>query len=529
MFPVNYRRAKTAHLDVTGRRGEALRKAVADQLGLTVLDIRPIGLEASGGSTPLRLHIAGGPAANGDAAADGDGPEGGVTGDDADAAATRAAPASKAMGDIFVFGKLYAMSHVRADRWYKLGRTILYGRLEDEAPYKSVRRLVEYEDYALRLLRDVGIPTATPLGIVEITPSREYLLLTSFVDGGVEIGDADINDDIIDQGLVIVRRLWDAGLAHRDIKPANLLVRAGQVFLIDPAFMQVRPSPWRQAVDLANMMLVLAVRTDAERVYRRALRFFSPDEIAEAFAAARGVASPTQLRSVLRQDGRDLLAQFRELAPPRKPIALQRWSLYRVALAAGLLLGTAIALAGTAQLIRPAHDMPVGGVPTCGRDSSLLILMAQSVPGSSAVPCVASVPAGWRFEAAQVRRGQARFWLSSDQAGERAVEVTLQPPERCDVRDASAMATDEPGARKYEKIERLDPGLRTTRYYLVEGGCVTYQIDFAPVAGSSPFLFQVNEALALADRRALVEAVEANSGQPLCGSDAPPCPGGTGR
>ena len=38
----------------------------------------------------------------------------------------------------------------RADRWYKLGRTILYGRLEDEAPFQSVRRLVEYEDYTLR-------------------------------------------------------------------------------------------------------------------------------------------------------------------------------------------------------------------------------------------------------------------------------------------------------------------------------------------------------------------------------------------
>ena len=83
----------------------------------------------------------------------------------------------------------------------------------------------EYEDYALRLLRDVGIPTATPYGIVEITPAREYLLVTSFVDGGIEIGDAEVDDDIIDQGLLIVRRLWDAGLAHRDIKPANLLVR----------------------------------------------------------------------------------------------------------------------------------------------------------------------------------------------------------------------------------------------------------------------------------------------------------------
>ena len=50
-----------------------------------------------------------------------------------------------------------------------------------------------------------------------------------------------------------------------------MLVRDGQLLLIDVAFAQVRPSPWREAVDLANMMLVLAVCTDAERVYARAL------------------------------------------------------------------------------------------------------------------------------------------------------------------------------------------------------------------------------------------------------------------
>ena len=109
------------------RRGEAIRRAVQDQFGLTVAEIKPVGLAGSGGSTPLRLRVAGDP-------------------------------------DSYLFGKLCAMSHVRADRWYKLGRTILYGNLEDEAPFQSVRRLVEYEDYAVRLLRDVGIPTAAPSG-----------------------------------------------------------------------------------------------------------------------------------------------------------------------------------------------------------------------------------------------------------------------------------------------------------------------------------------------------------------------------
>jgi hypothetical protein len=80
------------------------------------------------------------------------------------------------------------------------------------------------------------------------------------------------------------------------------------------------------------MMLVLAVKSDAETVYEHALKYFTEDEIAEAFAATRGVASPTQLRAVLKEDGRDHLTTFRSLAPERRPIAIQRWSLRRVGL-----------------------------------------------------------------------------------------------------------------------------------------------------------------------------------------------------
>ena len=304
VFPVTYHRGKAAHLDVSGRRGQAIVSAIRDQLGLSVLDVKPVGLEASGGSTPLRIRVA----------RDRNGPE------------------------RYVFAKLYAKSHVRADRWYKLGRTILYGALEDETPFQSVRRFVEYEDYTLRILYELGAPTPKPYGIIEITPEREYMIVMEFFDGAEEIGDADIDDSVIAQGIALIRMLWDAGLAHRDIKPANLMVRGSELKLIDVFFVQVRPSPWRQAVDLANMMLVLALRSDAERVYQAALRSFSEDDIAEAFAATRGVASPTQLRNELKRDQRDLLAQFRSFLPEREPISVQRWSVRRVLLTLGVLL-----------------------------------------------------------------------------------------------------------------------------------------------------------------------------------------------
>jgi hypothetical protein len=108
----------------------------------------------------------------------------------------------------------------------------------------------------------------------------------------------------------------------------------------------VRPSPWRQAVDLANMMLVLGLRTSAEQVYARARRQFSDEEIAEAFAATRGLTMPSQLRRMLRAQGRDLHGDFLKLLPYRlPPIRIQRWSWRRAALTVSTLVGLVLAVA----------------------------------------------------------------------------------------------------------------------------------------------------------------------------------------
>ena len=485
VFPVTYRRGKAAHLDVGGRRGEALRRAVEEQLGVTVVDVKPVGLAGSGGSTPLRLRVAGDP-------------------------------------DRYLFGKLYAMNHVRADRWYKLGRTILYGRLEDETPFQSVRRLVQYEDYAARVMRDAGVPTAAPFGIVELTPEREYLLVTEFFDGAVEIGEATVDDQLIDEGLALVRRLWDHGLAHRDIKPANLMVKDGHLVVIDVAFAQVRPSPWREAVDLANMMLVLAVRTDAERVYRRALAFFSPDEIAEAFAAARGIASPSQLRSMMKRDGRDLVAQFRAMAPPRRPISLQRWGPRRILLALALVVVVVLAATNVYSIFTPV-ELPVDGAPACGV-GKVMVLMAQAVPSATAIPCVAALPAGWSVGGVRVRSGEGQFWLDSDQAGDHAVHVSLRPSARCQIGEATEVPSDEPGMRRFELPTQVPPGLRAVRSYVTEGQCVTYRFEFDGAANASTMLL-LDAALAFQPRTELVDEVARQSGLILCGAGAPPCAG----
>ncbi len=307
VFPVKYGTGRSAHLPLTGRRQAAIRQALARRLGVTVTEIERVGLEGSAGSTPLLLTLDGEPG--------------------------------------HLFAKIYARNHLRADRWYKLGRTLLYGRLEDEQPFNSVRRLVQHEDYLLHLLTANDVPVPHPEGIVEITPDREYLIVMEFLEGAIESSGAEVNETVIDNGLDVVSRLWSAGVAHRDLKPANIMVRDDEVMLIDVAFSQVQPSPWRQAVDLANMMLVLALRSSSEKVYERARLRFTDLELSEAFAASRGVTLPSQLRHEIRADGRALLEEFRALAPRHEPVKIQRWSVRRIGLSAGVLLVTTMTVA----------------------------------------------------------------------------------------------------------------------------------------------------------------------------------------
>ncbi len=476
VFPVVYRRGRSAHLDVGGRRGEAIRRALAEQLGLTVLEVEPFGLSGSAGSTPLRIKVRG---------------EGG-------AADTRV-----------VFGKLYARSHLRADRSYKLGRALLYGRLEDEKPFNTVRRLVQQEDYALGLMRRAGLPSPEPYGVAELTPEREYLIVFEFLDGTKEIGEAEVDDAIIDQGLDIVRKLWDANLAHRDIKPANLLVRDGKLYLIDVFFAEMHPSPWRQAVDLANMLLCLALRSSPERVYRRALQRFSVGEITEAFAAARrGLALPSQLRRMIRDQGRDLHGEFVRLLPtPPRPIRVQRWTARRIGLLALVLLVLLPAAAPIAWVFVSSSGNPSVGSAVSGGNGSCahleeLWLQAQAVPSAARIPCFQEFPAGVHG-ALSVRNGESVLQFDRVSVNIR-FNITERPQITAEAGSVTIRFTGTCPART--TAGRTRAGHASEVAEVVPGGCVTYRPG--PDGGASAALLdQAKRAMSFRTRDELRAAL----------------------
>jgi hypothetical protein len=156
-----------------------------------------------------------------------------------------------------------------------------------------------------------------------------------------------------------------------------------------------------------------------------------------------------------------------------------------------------------------------------------MVLMAQSVPEATAIPCISALPTGWTVGGVRVNRGESRFWLDSDQAGERAVEVSVRQRAACAVDGGIEVQTDEPGMRRFEEVEQLPPELRSTRTYITDDLCVTYRFEFEGDVDTATTVV-LDAALAFQPRAELVEEVARQSGLSLCGAGAPECAGWPG-
>lgn len=161
---------------------------------------------------------------------------------------------------------------------------------------------------------------------------------------------------------------------------------------------------------------------------------------------------------------------------------------------------------------------------TCEVEDPSMVLAAQAVPTASLLPCIEEFPVGWIFGGSDISNGLASFWLDSDRAGFQAVRITLT--ETCDVSEAIEVAPgqDEAGTRRFEEPISLPPRFVANRYYVFEGGCVTYRFAFNPNA-SPALAVDIDEALSFRPRISLVEEMRERVGLELCGFGASPCPG----
>jgi hypothetical protein len=150
----------------------------------------------------------------------------------------------------------------------------------------------------------------------------------------------------------------------------------------------------------------------------------------------------------------------------------------------------------------------------CAADLEPLWLQAQSVPSASLVPCVPSLPAGWRFmdlsQAPRPSAGRNRwslFTLAKDQVGPLVVRLSAT----CDTTGATQQPSDQPGAQRHARTDHSGAGSAVTSCTVFVGGCVTAQLQPTGAADAGV----ASEASSIVDfttRQALQQALEQRSG-----------------
>jgi hypothetical protein len=143
-----------------------------------------------------------------------------------------------------------------------------------------------------------------------------------------------------------------------------------------------------------------------------------------------------------------------------------------------------------------------------------LWLQAQSVPSASLVPCVPSLPGGWRFVNASegplpsaARDGWSMFTLAKYELGALIVRLSAT----CDTSGAIQQTSDQPGTQRYERTGQGGADPAVTWYTVFPGGCVTAQL-YSASAADAAFATEASSIIDFTTRQALQQELAHRSG-----------------
>jgi hypothetical protein len=176
---------------------------------------------------------------------------------------------------------------------------------------------------------------------------------------------------------------------------------------------------------------------------------------------------------------------------------------------AGVLVAVAAALlaAGCSSAIdTPLQVLPC--TPAGDRLDKQMVLMAQSVPTASAVPCLRTALDDWFLDDLDSWDGHTRIEFSRliDQ-----VALTIELTRACDHGAAVETATDQPGTQRFDERIRDGSSYRDRRFYLLPGACVAYTFQLTGT-GAEEAADDISRALGLVSRDQLAAQVRGYSG-----------------
>jgi hypothetical protein len=156
-----------------------------------------------------------------------------------------------------------------------------------------------------------------------------------------------------------------------------------------------------------------------------------------------------------------------------------------------------LVIAATVTLVASACAAPENEQPMC-HSQPPTVLMAESVPSASLIPCVRAVPDGWSFQSFVANDTVASFSLGRQDGGLLGVELRAS----CEPEGGSVPA-DEPGVHQYRSIQNGGATIVWTSIFT--GGCSRAQATF-PSAPQASDVAAVRAALSFIARDELQPA-----------------------
>jgi membrane-associated phospholipid phosphatase/tRNA A-37 threonylcarbamoyl transferase component Bud32 len=217
-----------------------------------------------------------------------------------------------------LFVKVVGQEQRYADWLFKTTRHLIYRELEDEEPFMSPKRQIEYEAYMSLLAERADVRTPPITLATEIADGAALLAQERISGKGLD----GLSAEELDDG--VLRKIWrqvallrQSRIAHRDLRQANVLVDGhGEPWLIDFGFGEAGASERRLNQDIAEMMASLACLVGPERPVATALEILG----AVAVLGAAPLLQPLALSTATRTD---LKAHPGLLDEMREQVAIQ--------------------------------------------------------------------------------------------------------------------------------------------------------------------------------------------------------------
>jgi hypothetical protein len=171
----------------------------------------------------------------------------------------------------------------------------------------------------------------------------------------------------------------------------------------------------------------------------------------------------------------------------------------------------AVAAAVLAAGCSSAISTPLRVLPCTPSNDQLdkrMVLMAQSVPTASAVPCLRAELDDWFLDDLDSWDGHTNIEFSRliDQV---ALEIDLTAT--CDRGGATETATDQPGTRRFDERNRTGGTYRDRRFYLLPGACMAYTFALTGT-GAEEAAEDISRAIGFVSRAQLADQVRGYSG-----------------